>query len=117
MPRKKTRKPAAAKLNKAAFVRKQPTTMSAKEIVAKAKAAGITLNDKYVHKVRSEAKVAARGKGGRQQQRHAPSNGTARAGDRSAEQLLRAVAAEIGLARAISLLQDEHQRVRRLIGH
>jgi hypothetical protein len=116
--KKKTHKTntAPATLNKAEFVRKQPRTMTAKEVVAKAKTFGISLNDKYVHKVRSSAKVANRAKAGRRELPRPASNGAARVGDRSAEQLLRAVAAEIGLARAISMLQEEHQRVRRLIG-
>ena len=44
------------KINKSAWIRSQPRTMSAKDIVAKAKAAGIKVTDKQVYNARSSAK-------------------------------------------------------------
>jgi hypothetical protein len=48
--------------NKSAFVRGLPSSMPIKDVVAKAKAAGITLTDKYVSTIRYNAKVSARKK-------------------------------------------------------
>jgi hypothetical protein len=67
MPVKKTRKsaskPAAGKpVNKTAFVQNLPTSMSAKDVVAKAKAAGITLTEMYVYSIRSKSNKSKGGK-------------------------------------------------------
>jgi hypothetical protein len=65
MTAKKTAKP----VNKTAFVKHLPKTMPAKEVVAKAKAAGITLTEMYVYSIRSKSKarkssgIAKRGPG------------------------------------------------------
>lgn len=104
----------AASQSKAQFVRAQSAKLTAREVVDKARAAGITLTATYVYNVRSGSKgrsVSAARAGG------APSgNGVVRhATGRSAEHVLRAVAAELGLARAIALLEDERRHVRRLI--
>ena len=56
MPNAKTSKTQS----KAHFVRSQPSTMSAAEIVEKGKAAEIALSTHYVHKVRAQAKVKAK---------------------------------------------------------
>jgi hypothetical protein len=50
------------KLNKSAFVRSLPSTLSPKEVVVRAKAAGITLTDKYVSTIRYNAKTSAKAK-------------------------------------------------------
>lgn len=50
--------------NKSAFVRSLPSTMPIKDVVAKAKAAGLTLTEKYVSTIRYNAKVSARKKSG-----------------------------------------------------
>lgn len=61
MAAKKAKKSAAKTVSsKSAFVRGLPASMPAKEVVAKAKAAGLTLSDRYVHVIRSIAKRAAR---------------------------------------------------------
>jgi hypothetical protein len=99
------------KQSKAAFVRSLPATTPAKEVVAKAKALGMQLSEPYVYNVRATSKVSARKHPGA---RH--TNGAHSLGGRSAEDLLRAVAAELGLARAIGVLQAEHDRVHRLLG-
>jgi hypothetical protein len=59
MAAKKVKK-SSSKPSKSAFVRGLPATLPAKEVVAKAKAAGLTLSDRYVHVIRSIAKRAAR---------------------------------------------------------
>jgi hypothetical protein len=113
-------KPSAKhKISKAAFVRSLPTSTPAKEVVAKAKSQGITLTDAYVYNVRATSKA---GKGKRSSKRG--SSSTKRrsvtvkvGGGRGAEDLLRAVAAELGLARAIAVLETEHARVRKLLGN
>ena len=66
MAAKRTTKKSAPKksVNKSKFVRALPRSMPAKEVVARAKAAGITLTDKYVSTIRYNAKVSARKKGG-----------------------------------------------------
>jgi hypothetical protein len=109
--------------SKADFVRTYPS-LSAKEVVAKAAAEGIKLGWRYVYNVRASDKAPGRKK-------RAPTkatiptatavNGAApsiasavRAA--SAEDLLRAVAAELGLGRAVEILAGERARVRTLIG-
>jgi hypothetical protein len=42
--------------NKSAFVRNLPADLSAKEVVAKAKEAGLTLTEAYVYTIRSASK-------------------------------------------------------------
>jgi hypothetical protein len=56
MPNAKTSKTQT----KAHFVRSQPSTMSAAEVVEKGKAAEIAVSTHYVHKVRAQAKVKAK---------------------------------------------------------
>ena len=56
------------KVNKSAFVRAQPASMSAKDVVKKAKAAGMSLTDSHVYTIRSAARTKqakGRGKGTR----------------------------------------------------
>lgn len=53
----KTHKPGKPKFGaKADFVRKQPASMSAKEVVEAAKKAGLTMTENHVYNVRSAAK-------------------------------------------------------------
>ena len=60
MAAKKAKKTSSKTPSKSAFVRGLPASMPAKDVVAKAKAAGLTLSDRYVHVIRSIAKRAAR---------------------------------------------------------
>ena len=60
MAAKKANKTSSKVPSKSAFVRGLPATLPAKEVVAKAKAAGLTISDRYVHVIRSIAKRAAR---------------------------------------------------------
>jgi hypothetical protein len=100
--------------SKAGFVRAQSANLTAREVVDKAKAGGITLTTTYVYNVRGKSKKrrAKARPASRTSNKPRATNG-ARAG--GAEDVLRAVAAEIGLARAIALLEDERRSVRRLI--
>jgi hypothetical protein len=56
MAAKKISKP----VNKTRFVKSLPKTMPAKDVVAKAKAAGITLTEMYVYSIRSKSKARKR---------------------------------------------------------
>ena len=99
---------------KSAFVKSQPHSMPAKEVVAKAKEAGIVLNEKYVYNVRSTSGTAKRAGPGRPGRPPKAAGGMG--GGRTAEDILQAVAAEIGLSRAIALLQQRQQVVRSVLG-
>jgi hypothetical protein len=94
---------------KAAFVRSLPSTIPAKAVVAQAKAAGMKLSTTYVYIVRAAAKE---------------NRGLVRAGrsvprpiatTSSTESLLKALGAEMGLAKAIEILSGERARVRAVI--
>jgi hypothetical protein len=53
-------KVSAKPVSKSAFVRGLSTSLPAKEVVAKAKSAGLKISDRYVHVIRSIAKRAAK---------------------------------------------------------
>jgi len=105
-------KPAKKSASKADFVRAH-AGLSAKEIVAKAKAQGIQMGEPYVYNVRAYDKTS-RGKRGRSAARStarlARTNGTS-----PAENVLKAVAAEVGLGRAIDILEHERALVRAVL--
>jgi hypothetical protein len=110
--------------SKAQFVRGLPSNTPAKEVVAQAKAAGISITENHVYGVRAGDKRAKTKSGARSNTSKAAAaaastvNGSASAPKVSAgaEALLKAVAAEIGLGNAIELLRSERARVRGLIG-
>jgi len=79
--------------SKAAFVRSLPRSLSAKEVVAKAKAAGVKLSTAYVYVLRSKA-GATKGKGRK---------GSRAAGGNTEEQFV-SLALDVGLGRASELL-------------
>jgi hypothetical protein len=101
-------KATARPASKAAFVRSLPPTVPAKAVVAQAKAAGVTLMEKYVYVIRALAKGKRPGRAGVSVPRPI-------ATPSSAESLLKALGAELGLARAIAMLEGERERVRKLI--
>jgi hypothetical protein len=123
--------------SKADFVRKNPT-LSANEIAAKAKAEGVILDANYVYSVRGQDKAAAKRKRAAKKLAKTStsvtptatstktskpttpkpaSNGTGASGSSSSvEDLLKAAASELGLARAIDILQGERARVRAVLG-
>jgi hypothetical protein len=100
--------------SKAAFVRGLPATTPAKDVVKQAKALGLTLSINYVYNIRGAAKMAVKKK---RATAKSPvftpvTNGAGSSVAASAESLLKAVAAEIGLAPAIAILEGERARVR-----
>jgi hypothetical protein len=105
------------KLTKTAFVKAQPTSLSAKEVIAKGKAAGIELTEKAVYAIRYEAKRAAKKKS-----QHRPASGklttvrNSKLRANGVEDLLRAAASEIGLSRAIGILQEQQRSLRSVLG-
>jgi hypothetical protein len=102
--------------SKADFVRSLSKTMPATLVIERGKAAGVQLSKNYVYRVRSWANAA------KSQNKKAPkttptaTKSAAATLDSSAERLLKAVAAEIGLGRAVEILSGERARVRAVIG-
>jgi hypothetical protein len=107
--------------SKAEFVRSFPTSTSPKEIVKKAKAAGIKLGSAYVYNVWTRDKTGTAKKGPTAKTTSSTSKVTngarshAAPTNPNAESLLRAIAAEVGLGRAIELLQSERARIRSIL--
>lgn len=107
-------KATAKKVNKSAFVRSLPRSMTAKEVVAKGKAQGITLSVPLVYVARAQAKKKTGKRGpGRPRKNAAPAAAAAATG---VEGLLRAAAAEIGLSRAMAILAEQRDAVRAVLG-
>jgi hypothetical protein len=103
--------------SKSAFIRSLPSSTPAKEVVKQAKALGMKLTESYVYNVRGAAKKTAKAK---RADAKSPAvrvaNGGASRGSTSAENLLKAVAADIGLGPAIEILAGERARVAAVIG-
>jgi hypothetical protein len=106
--------------SKAEFVRSFPVGTSPKEIVEKAKAAGIRLGTAYVYNVWTRDKAGTEKK--KAVAEPATSKPLSANGARprattntDAESLLKAVAAEVGLGRSIALLQSERARVQSIL--
>jgi hypothetical protein len=101
------------KQNKSAFVRSLPEHMPAQEVVDTATAKGMKISVAYVYSIRTATKA---------KERAVTSSLLSRAGRPAAsssgrvEDLLRAVAAELGLSRAIGILQGEQAKVRAVLG-
>jgi hypothetical protein len=78
MPKKKQVAAAAKKVNKSAYVRALPASMSAKDIVTKAKKDGIMLSVSQIYTIRTNAKKKSKGPGGQSSGRapSAPRSGT-----------------------------------------
>jgi hypothetical protein len=99
--------------NKAAFVRGLAVSTPAKEVVKQAKAAGINLNVGYVYTVRQTAKKKRAA--GKSPKVSTAVNGGGSRVSTSAENLLKALGAEIGLGAAIGILSGERARVAAVI--
>ena len=102
-----------------------PATMSAKDAVAALKAKGMKTTESNIYRVRRLAKKSAGKRPApaaapvtRPRAVAAPRRGRmpASSAAMSAESLLRALAAEMGLGRAVDLLHAERAKVRGLIG-
>lgn len=105
---KKTAKAGKPKFGaKADFVRAQPASMSAKEVVEAAKKAGLVMTENHVYNVRSAAKKAGPSKRSNVTPRKA-ATGKAGATPKSGglEAQLRSAIAELGLARARAIFAD-----------
>jgi len=104
-------------MSKADFVRSR-SHLSPREVVEDGKAAGVKLDPSYVYNVRGYD--AAKRRVTKQAARRAARKGAAVTRPISsaskAEDLLRALGAEIGLGRAIEILADERARIRAVIG-
>jgi hypothetical protein len=118
---KPTVTPAKTK-SKADFVRAY-SSLSPKEVVEKGKAEGVKFDARYVYRVRAMDKTARKAKRAASKMSTTTAvNGVASSDtpavrpSSSAENLLRAVAAELGLGRAVEILQGERARVRGLMG-
>jgi len=103
--------------SKSDFIRGFSANTPAKEVVAKAKAAGIKLDIQYVYKLRSRSKPVRRtvavAKPAQVTIARTKTNGV----HSNAEDLLRAVAAELGLGHAMEILQHERAQVRAVLGN
>jgi hypothetical protein len=103
--------------SKAAFVRSLPASTPAKDVVKQAKALSLSLSINYVYNIRGAAKMAAKKKraAAKNPMVTPVTNGGGSSVSASAESLLKAVAAEIGLAPAIAILEGERARVHVLL--
>ena len=114
------------------FILSLPHSMSAKDVLAAVKKKGLKTTEGNIYRVRrlgkkkpgkpAAAPVSAAPVSAAPVSVSAPAKRRGRppkvsASPSRAEDLLRAVAAELGLARAIDVLQGERARVRGLIGH
>lgn len=106
--------PKTKSTNKSAFVRNLPGDMSAKDVVAKAKAAGLTLTENYVYTIRSAAKNKAKKGTGRGPGRPKGSRSavTSLGSNGSLEKRFMESALEIGIGNAEKLLAQLRSRLR-----
>jgi len=120
---KKKAKPASATStkpnlsSKSDFVRGFSRGTAAKDVVAKAKAAGIKLDIQYVYKLRSRSKSIPRKVAVARAAPVAVTKMKTNGFHSSAEDLLRAVAAELGLGHAMEILQHERAQVTAVLGN
>jgi hypothetical protein len=110
-----------SKLSK--FILSLPTTLTATEVVSKAKAQGLKTSPNNVYRVRRLFGAGSRMAPSRQTAKPVPSSPAKpsprlalRSFSSSAEDLLKAVAVEIGLGRAVEILAGERARVKAVIG-
>ncbi len=118
MPKKKTRKPVEQRGAKTAFVLTLPHSMPAKDVVAKAKARGLSVTTKHVYVIRSEAKKkkgkASKHSSAASAQHAALSQG----GGGSAAANFRKLVLALGVPKARALLADVERRLNALLaGH
>src|SRR5688572_19721333 len=107
MPKKRRKgttpkKAAKKKMSKADFVRSLPAETGAKDAVAKAKAAGVSLTESYFYNVRATDKSAKR-KTARRPAKGLPAtprNGVAPSTPTSSEKVFRKLVLDLGIARS-----------------
>ncbi len=100
--------------SKAEFVRALPETMPAKQVVEKAKDAGLKISTAYVYVIRSQARVGPKKPSSSANGSSSPRAPAPRA-PKDAEARLIAAASEIGLTRSIEILTQEKARIMRLL--
>ena len=100
------------KTTKAAFVRAIPDSVPAKEVVAKAKAAGITISEKHVYVIRSGARKKA-GKGSTPKVRRAVASDHAPAS--SDETSFRKLVLALGIPKSKAIVADIEKKLNELI--
>jgi hypothetical protein len=102
--------------NKSAFVRSLPENLSAKEVVSKAKAAGMVLTENYVYTIRSAAKNKKKsGKApGRPGRPKGSKNAVSAASTSSSSSQARfiEVALDLGLGNSVRLLEKLRQQIK-----
>ncbi len=110
-------KKSPAHQSKASFVRELPAALSAAEVVEKAKAAGIKLDVGYVYNILRTSRDSEKMEksGTKNGVRATATQGPTARGNVSAEALLKAIGAELGLASAIRILEAERARVRAVL--
>ena len=119
LPKKTTTPKKTSTVNKAEFVRAN-SDLSPRAIVEKAKAEGVELSVTYVYNVRGQDKAISNKKARASKKTSSTStlkpvsNGTRPSG--TVEDLLKAAASELGLGRAIEILQGERARVHKVMG-
>jgi hypothetical protein len=106
--------PARKSFNKSAFVRDLPLEMSVKDVVEKAKDAGFSLSETYVHTIRSMAKRKAAGVHVVQRAPESRSSNTSDATSRHAEALLRDLVIEHGVRTVQQMLDNVATKLRKL---
>jgi protein involved in polysaccharide export with SLBB domain len=102
------------------FILSLPHDLSVKEVIAKAKAKGLKTSENNVYRIRRTLGRARTKAATTKERATTPRNGASVqrpiTTTSSADDLLRAVAAEIGLGRAVEILHAERTRVRAAIG-
>lgn len=108
MPKSKSKKtaPAKTKVNKSAWIREQPATTPAKEVVEKAAAAGIKLTLAQVYTARSTGKKPKGKPGPKPGFKAAKATGSVARGSSSDDLLFKRLVLSIGLPKAESYLAD-----------
>jgi hypothetical protein len=119
MPRKKTatKQSPPQKQSKAAFVRSLSPETTAKEAVAKAKAAGISLSETYFYNIRSTGKGSSKKAPKRTTKKTTTVKGALanREASTSIETNFRRLVLEVGLARAKALIGEVERGLQSVI--
>jgi hypothetical protein len=103
--KKPAAKSASSRLNKSAWIRSQPESVRAKDVVAKAKAEGIDLSLAQVYTARSNAKKhPTKGKPGRKPNAVAAVRSTTVSG--ADEMSFRRIVLAVGITKAENMLKD-----------
>ena len=98
-------------INKSAWIRSQPESMSAKEVMEKAKAEGIKISLAQVYTARSNAKKAGQRAGSKPRAPAAAGAGARARSARDDELEFRRLVLSIGLARAETYLNELRRSV------